>query len=163
MWTESKTQRGSTLLVTMILLTVLTVLGTAAVSLASRDRINASSQARYQRLVQCASAAQAMIWAELARYGGNYLGSSLPVGQVTLPDGTRLAAPIHYDQDAATGTAAVAYSVVSGGGGPPVADMDCTNKICGQTNRGNPVNVVARCTDPHGRQFEVEMSFALAL
>lgn len=156
-------RRGSTLLIAMILLTVLTVAGLAAVSLASRERDSAYAQSRYQKLVECASAAQAMIWAQLARYGTSYIGSSLPVGVVNLPDGTQLAAPLHYGQDASVSLASIAYVVPSGGGGQGAADVDCTNKLCGQQNSGNPVLIVARCTDPHGRQFEVELSFAFAL
>ena len=155
--------RGSTLLVTVILLAVLTAAGVAAVVLASQDRDNASAQAKYQKLVECAGAAQSMIWAQLARYGTNYVGSALPVGVVRLPDGTQLAAPIHYGQDASTGVASVSYSIAAGGGGVGSADQDCTNRLCGQRSSGNPVLVVARCTDPAGRQFEVELSFAFAL
>ncbi len=156
-------ERGSTLLLTVILIAVLTALGAAAVSLASRERENAASQAKYQKLIECASAAQSMIWAQLARHGTNYLGSSLPVGQITLPDGTQLAAPIHYGQDAGSTTASVAYTIQNGGGGQGQVDVDCSNRICGQANSGNPVMIVARCTDPLGRQYEVEMSFAFAL
>ncbi len=162
--------QGAALVVAMVLLLVLAVLGTAAVSLAARDRNNASSQARYQRLVECASAAQSMIWAQLARYGTNYIGSSQPVGTVTLPDGTALAAPRHYGQNAATTFANVAYRVTSGGGAPAVADQDCSNRMCGQGGGNpNPVVIVARCTDPYPgpdgqpRQYEVEMSFVFAL
>jgi hypothetical protein len=163
MWLSRRSQRGSTLLLSVILLAVLTALGLAAVSLSARERQNASSQAKYQRLIECASAAQSMIWAQLARHGANYLGSSLPVGQITLPDGTQFAAPIHYDQPVGTGTASVAYTIQNGGGGQGQMDVDCTNKLCGQANSGNPVLIVARCTDPSGRQYEVEMSFAFAL
>ncbi len=155
-------RKGSALLITMILLAVLTAAGIAAVSLTSRERDNASAQARYQKLVECASAAQSMIWAQLARYGTNYIGSNLPVGVVNLPDGTQLAAPIHYDAGISVASLA-SYTVPSGGGGQGAADVDCTNRLCGQANSGNPVLVVARCTDPAGRQFEVELSFAFAL
>ena len=157
------TQRGSTLLLTMILLLVLTAAGVAAISITGRERENASIQARYQKLVECGSAAQAVIWAQLARYGTNYIGSGMPVGTLTLPGGTQLAAPIHYGQDPSTTFANVSYTVQSGGGGQGTADVDCTNRLCGQTGGGNPVLIVARCTDSHNRQYEVELSFAFAL
>ena len=149
----------------MILLTVLTVAAIAAISLTSRERDNAAAQSRYQRLVECASAAQSMIWAQLARYGTSYIGSSLPVGVVTLPDGTQLAAPVHYDQNPATTFANVSYSVQGGGGGDQTRDEDCTNRLCGQRGSGNPVVIVARCTDASSqqRQFEVELTFAFSL
>ncbi len=164
MSTRTESRRGSTLLITMILLLVLTALGAAAVALSSQDRVNASSQARYQKLVDCASAAQSMVWAQLARYGTNYIGSNLPVGTVTLPDGTQLSAPTHYGQDPAKTFASVITTFQSGGGGVTAVDMDCTNKLCGQSQHGgDPIGVAARCTDSSGRQFEVEMSFVLAL
>ncbi len=155
--------RGSTLLLTMVLLLVLTAAGVAAVSLTARERDNASVQSRYQKLVECGSAAQAVIWAQLARYGTNYIGSTMPVGVMNLPDGTQLAAPIHYGQDTSSTVASVSYTVVSGGGSQGASDVDCTNRLCGQTSSGNPVLIVARCTDPKGRQYEVELSFAFAL
>lgn len=156
-------QRGSTLLFTMILLFVLTAAGVAAISLTGRERENAYIHSRYQKLIECGSAAQAVIWAQLARYGTNYVGSTMPVGVINLPDGTQLSAPIHYGQDASSTLASVSYTIASGGGGQGAADVDCTNRLCGQTNSGNPVLIVARCTDPHGRQYEVELSFAFAL
>lgn len=159
----TRSQHGSTLLLTMILLLVLTAAGVAAISITGRERENASIQSRYQKLVECGSAAQAVIWAQLARYGTNYVGSTKQVGLLTLPDGTKIAAPIHYDQNPATTFANVSYTVQSGGGGQAVADVDCTNRLCGQTGSGNPVLIVARCTDPFGRQYEVELSFAFAL
>jgi hypothetical protein len=158
-----RASRGSTLLITTILLLVLTAAGVAAISITGLDRQNASIQSRYQKLVECGSAAQALIWAQLARYGTTYIGSTMPIGKIQLPDGTQLAAPIHYGQDATTALANVSYTVQSGGGGQGTADIDCTNRLCGQTNSGNPVLIVARCTDAHNRQYEVELSFAFAL
>jgi hypothetical protein len=157
-------QRGGTLLITLLLLLVLTALGVAAVSLSSQERLNASSQARYQKMVECASAAQSMIWAQLARYGTNYIGSNLPVGVVNLPDGSQLAAPVHYNMDPSTTFANVIYTVKYGGGGIGMADADLTNSLGGQKlGGGSPTLIGARCTDPSGRQFEVEVSFVLAL
>lgn len=155
--------RGSALLITVMLLMVLGVAGVAVLSLTSRDRRNASAQARYQALVECGSAAQAVIWAQLARHGTRYIGSKLPVGVLTMPDGTQLAAPIHYDRATSDSFADVSYTVVSGGGGAALADVDCSNRLCGQTGGGGPVVIMARCTDPRSRQYEVELSFAFAL
>jgi hypothetical protein len=162
---SSGPKRGSTLLTTMILLTVLTVAAIAAISLTARERDNAAAQSRYQRLVECASAAQAMIWAQLARYGTSYIGSTLPVGVITLPDGTQLAAPVHYGQDPSATFASVSYSAEGGGGGQGRADVDCSNRLCGQQGGGNPVVIVARCQDASSqqRQYEVELSFAFSL
>ncbi len=65
--------------------------------------------------------------------------------------------------DTSSTVASVSYTVVSGGGSQGASDVDCTNRLCGQTSSGNPVLIVARCTDPKGRQYEVELSFAFAL
>src|SRR5512144_1685410 len=87
---------GSTLVITMILLTVLTVIGVAAVSLGSQERINASGKGKRDALYACANAARIQIWAELAKYGRGYFDSANAPSELTLPDGTTLTAPAHY-------------------------------------------------------------------
>lgn len=158
-------QRGSALLFTVVLLTVLTIAGVATVSLMSRERQNASAQSRYQKLIECGSAAQAVIWAQLAKHGPGYLGdANRPVGEIKLPDGTQLAAPLHYDQDPAKTFADVAIRIADGGGAQGNTDEDCTNRYCyQQLGAGNVRRIVATCRDRQQRQFEVELSIALAL
>jgi Tfp pilus assembly protein PilV len=159
-------KRGNTLLISMILLGVLSVIGVAAVSLSARERQNASAQRRYQMLVECANAAQAKIWAELARYGPGYLTSANPVTEVVMPDGTRIASPAHYDFDGGSAPMVkdVVFTVQEGAGGGPTGERDCTNQACSMTGgAATPYGVVAHCVDAGGREYEVELAFRLGL
>src|SRR5689334_9704737 len=88
---------GSTMILVVVLLMVLGIIGVAAVSLGSQERANASSKTQRDRLYACATAARMQVWAELAKYGRGYFDSTNNPDSVTLPDGTVLTAPSHYD------------------------------------------------------------------
>lgn len=151
---HTRVDRGSTLLIVMILLTVLAAIGAAAVTLSSRDRINASAKTRRDMVTACASAAQAKIWAEVARYGPQWLGSDNAISEMTLNDGTRLG-PLHYDQ---TPTGLVVKNVVLGLAAEygDEAVVGLSNRSSGLISAGHTYRCVARCVDPAGRQLEVE-------
>lgn len=157
---STTSDRGSTLLLAMVLLAVLSVIGVAAVSLSSQERNNASAKARRDALVACANAAQSVIWAELMRYGPRYFGSDLPVGKATLPDGTQLAL-VHYDDDpAVTLVNQVVTPVACTGDGENGQEqvVDLTNRDAALSLSGHCYRIVARCTDPAGRELEVELA-----
>jgi hypothetical protein len=156
---------GSTLLLVIILLGVLAAIGAAAVTLSSRERINASAKSRRDLSAACAQAAQVKLWAELAKYGPRWLGSDTLVTEFTLPDGTRLG-PLHYDQ---TAGAVVAKDVVVGlaseFGDESVVDL--TNRSTALIGAGKAYRCVARCVVPGGlgpdRQLEVEFQIRTRL
>src|SRR5512135_3340887 len=90
-------QRGSTLILTVILLAVLCVIGAAAISLSARERISASAKGKRDRMAACAQAARLAVWSELAKYGRGYFDSTTNgPSNITLTDGTVLTAPAHY-------------------------------------------------------------------
>jgi hypothetical protein len=151
--------RGSSLLLVMILLGVLAAVGAAAVTLSSRDRINAAAKGRRDLVAACASAAQAQIWAELARFGPRWLGSDNPITELRLADGTRLG-PLHYDQNP-TGVVAkdVVVAIAAEYGDEAVVDL--SNRSTSLIGAGKTYRCVARCVAPGGgnspdRQLEVE-------
>jgi Tfp pilus assembly protein PilX len=165
---RSKPARGSALLLAMLLLTVLTVIGVAAVALSSQERQNASAKTRLDFLTACANAAQAKIWAEMAQYGLGYLGSTVNVTAQSLADGTQVAAPAHYDDFDASATAKLVKDVVfkvesSGTTQTSMNERDCTNGACGMTPLGQSYGMTALCIDPSGREFEVELAVKFAL
>lgn len=162
-------QAGGALLLTVILVAVLTILGVGAIVASSRERESAFAKSKYDRLVACARAAQAKIWAEIAMYGPGYLTGTQGVTEVSLADGTKLAAPSHYDTAAtADGTGApeirsVTLVVPEGAGGPQLPKAANLSNSGGATVPIGTVNrVVARCTDPAGRQYEVELAIRFA-
>ncbi len=158
--------RGSTLLLVVMLLAVLSVIGIAAVTLGSQERINASAKGRRDAIAACASAARMALWAELAKYGSGYLANTTPVGEIVLADGTKLAAPAHYTsagtdelpivQIVRTHTVARSFAAKT---------IDLTNRMDAAQSRlgGTAYTVVARCKDSKGRENEVEFTTVLAL
>jgi type IV pilus assembly PilX-like protein len=158
-------QRGSVLIVAMLLLLVLTILGVAAVSASTKERLASGVKSRHDRLLACARAAQAKIWAEVAMQGPGYLTGASPVTAITLPDGTQLTAPAHYDTQADGSVEARTVTLVvrdgaSGARLPASANMSNQGEIAAPP--GNVTRVTARCVDTFGRPFEVELAVRFA-
>jgi len=157
-------QTGGALLLTVILIAVLTILGVGAIAASSRERENAFAKSKYDRVVACARAAQAKIWAEIAVFGPGYLTSTRGITEVTLPDGTRLAAPAHYDTAANVEVQKVTLVVPEGAGGQQMPKAANLSNSGGATVPIGTVNrVVARCIDAFGRPYEVELAVRFAL
>ena len=155
---------GSTLILTVILLMVLAVIGVAAVSLGSQERINASGKTQRDQLYACAAAARMQIWAELARYGRGYLESGNVAGSVTLPDGTVLTAPSHYDSDPdVTVSSVVLKNTVTTASTPTATDLTNSFNFMQGLNTATGYTVVAKCKDRRGRPLEVEFVTAIIL
>lgn len=157
--------RGSTLILTVILLAVLAILGAAAVSLGSQERQNASAKGRRDALQACAAAARMQIWAELAKHGRGYLESTQTAGQITLPDGTKLIAPAHYGQDpgAVVVEDVVLKNSVRTASAPAAVDLTNTFGFMQGLNTATAYTVVARCRDKRGGELEVEFVTSLVL
>jgi hypothetical protein len=162
---------GSVLLLAVILLMIITVLGIGVLTMSTKERAGALTKSRYDRLVACAHAAQAKIWADVAIYGTGYLAGPTGVTAITLPDGSALAAPAHYDTavDGSVAIKDVALSIPGGAGGGS-GTVDRTNRGpvmfgggAGGSIGGAPLRMVARCTDAFGRTFEVELGVRFAL
>lgn len=165
--------RGSTLVIALILLAVLSVIGVAAVSLGSRERTNASAKARVDALLSCAQAARAQVWAEVARYGPGYFSSTRSLdAPIDLAGYGELAAPAHYDSTTAmrVDQVIVGFDGAASDGAPaPVRDL--TNAAPGTDGvlGGKVWRITARCSRPdladssRTNQFEVEFSMRFAL
>ncbi len=158
--------RGAALPLALILLGVLTVIAVAAVSLSGQERVNAGSYSRIDFVNQCANAAQAKIWSELAANSG-YLSAPVTVSYVKLKDGTKLTSPAHYDQSASALVRDVVLQVQSGSGGAagtgPKGEQDCTNGKCGLVPLGSTQLIMAHCVDSRGRELEIELGIKFAL
>lgn len=157
--------RGSVLVIAMLLLLVLTVVGVAAVSASSKERTAAGAKSRHDRLLACARAAQAKIWAEVAMQGPGFLTGSSPVTAVTLPDGTQITAPAHYDtkEDGSVEVKAVTLTMKDAASGaklPAAANLSNQGELTAPP--GNVTRVTARCRDAFGHPFEVELAVRFA-
>ncbi len=150
---------GSTLILTMVLLTVLTVIGVAAVSLGSQARVNAAGKGKRDAMYACANAARLAIWAELAKYGSGYFAMPQAPDELTLPDGTKLTAPAHYSDRAWLGTTVdtiVLKNTVQSATMMGTQDLTNTFKFMQNLTHATTYTVDARCRDASGRELEVE-------
>lgn len=157
--------RGSTLLLVMILLAVLSLLGVAAISLAEQDRANVAAIGIRDMQVSCAQAAQMVIYSELAKYGVSYLTSSTQAPVIVMPNGTQLT-QAHYDSvPGVTVQSITPQRSLSVSSNPQsVGTGNLSNKFTNvTTGTMNSYQVVALCTDPHGRKLEVEFVIAFSL
>jgi hypothetical protein len=147
--------RGSTLLLAVILLGVLSVIGVAAVSISSQERANADVKMTRDKLAACAAAAQANVWAELLRYGPRFLSrAGLTVPAIRLPDGSKLLASHYGEPDVSVVDTGVYPSDCK----PLNAEdfVDLTNRDTFFSLSGSCFRIVARCRDARGRELEVE-------
>ncbi len=147
--------RGSTLLLAMVLLGVLSVIGVAAVALSSQERTNAAIKTHRDRLIACAQAAQGKIYAEMLQYGPSYLGSSQLVPEMRLTDGTVLSAG-HYGADPDMVNINLSFRPVSCKQSTTEEFVDLTNRDSYFSKIGSCFLIVARCIDAQGRELEVE-------
>jgi hypothetical protein len=147
--------RGSTLLLAMVLLGVLSVIGVAAVALSSQERTNAAIKTHRDRLIACAQAAQGKIYAEMLQYGPSYLGSSQLVPEMRLADGTVLTGG-HYGDDPSIVNINTSFRPVSCRQSTTEEFVDLTNRDSYFSKFGSCFLIVARCVDDKGRELEVE-------
>lgn len=161
----SRTPHGAALPLSLILLAVLTAVAVAAVSLSGQERVNAGAYARIDFVNECATAAQAKIWSELAYQGTGYMGSPVAITSVRLPDGSVITSPAHYDSTA--GTTLVKDVVLkvqaSSGTGGDINEADITNRASGLTPIGGTQLIIARCVDARERALEIELAVKFAL
>lgn len=163
----SRPARGSTLLLAMILLAVLSLVGVAAVTLSMQERTNVAAKAKRDLQIACANAARIVVFAELARLGSSYLTSSEALPIFTLSDGTQLSQS-HYDTPVGVTVVDITPSRVLPVSSDPKAygTADLTNAFTTKGIGGSSLSgyeVVARCQDPKGRQLEVEFVVAPSL
>lgn len=151
-------QRGSAMVLVVIILAVLAMLGAAALRLAQQEAVNVSRRIDYQVLASCAEAAQKRVWADIAKYGTN----ASPLLKPTIIPGANTRLVIgHFDNDItdvtsvtfADGLTPVPKDAMSGG----IDDNNLTNTIATSRGGGSPYMLTAHCTDKRGRQYEVEL------
>jgi type II secretory pathway pseudopilin PulG len=162
-------QRGSALIVSVVVVLILAVLGVGLLRFAYRETAGATAGAREQALASCAESARQLLVSQF-----NALGlqpTSITALNVPL-DSTGSAARVravggHY------GTAGVAVAQVSylpdSAFGPTNRVRDLTNVIATAGQGGRPLKVVVHCqagdtsSPTSGRQLEVEFGVRFGL
>jgi len=156
-----KIARGAALPLAMILLGVLTVVGVAAVSLSTQERANAAAYSKMDAIYACANAATAKLWSELAIYGTTLASSGALITSLTLPDGTKLTAPAHYDTTTVMTVGQMVTAESGSTSSQPESAME--NKGVATVAPGQTYSFAVHCKDAYGRELEIEVGLRFAL
>lgn len=161
---RTRSQRGSALLLSMIVVLVIAVLGVGVINFASREVAGATAGQRQQALVACAEAGRQLLLSQFHAIG--IAPASLQAFNVAL-DASSRAVGGHFD------TAGVQVSQVSylpgDAFGPSNKAPDISNRVVGWGQGGRPMKLVVHCqqagdgTPTSGRQLEVEFGVRFGL
>ncbi len=167
-----RSQRGSSLVISVLVMAILTVIGVAMVRFAAREQAGALATWRKEALVACARAAANVLKSQFGLGVAPSAPLDITMGNPAVGESVRIVGG-HIDQD---------MSVVDIGGiqvtgvarralaGSQSAVGDITNVLYGGTaGPGGPTKVTAHCqmgdkSGPDtGRQIEVELMLRVGL
>lgn len=165
------TQRGSALLMSVVVLLVITIIGVGIIRFASRETAGALAGARHQALVACADAGRKLLTSQFHAVG--LAPTSLTALNVAL-DGT--SGPVrtravggHVDGATASVQVDQVVFLPDNAFGPSNRVRDLTNVISLAGQGGKPLRVLVHCQDggdgtpTSGRQLEVEFGVRFGL
>ena len=162
----SKSQRGSALVLSVIVVLVIAVIGVAVIRFASREVAGATASRKTQALIACADAGRQVIVSQFKALGMSPV--SLTALNLPMDANTRIVGG-HYD----TGGVQVTQVVNLPGsafGPDPGAIQDISNRVLVTGGGGKPLKVVVHCQqggidgDPStGRQLEVEFGIRFGI
>ena len=164
---KTRSQRGSSLIVSMLVITILTVIGVAMVRFAAREQAGALATTRQAALVACARAAAHVLQSQFGLGVAPTDPLDLPIGDQTERDSVRILGG-HIDQDSTSVSNLKDIQVVglrlSSASGSQQRVMDITNRVVGLGAGGGVRKVLAHCQigdksgPTTGRQIEVELA-----
>jgi type II secretory pathway pseudopilin PulG len=154
--------RGSALVVTLILITILSIVALALVKRSTNEIDAVSAKRHYDATASCAEAARNLVISKFANAGANIanLGLQITVGDKTFFTG-------HYSSTLPDGglsgyvsDGGVTALQASGGGGSSGGASDTANKINKLSFGTTPYRVTVVCQDANNisRQTEVEFT-----
>ena len=156
-----RSQRGGTLIFSLIVVLAVTAIGVAMIRFASLELSAATAGRKHQELVSCADAGRKLLLSQFKLLGA-------PVTQISalnanLDDRT-IASAGHYD-----GVNVVQVSPLPGWTAGPTKPSTANWRIRTESLGGNPYKVVVHCqvagdgTPTSGRQLEVEFGVRFGL
>lgn len=167
--TQRQAQRGTAMVLVMIVLVVLAFLSAAALRISQQESATVNRRIHYETLVACTEAAQKKLWADYAQFSSTTNASPT----VQIPGSTMQLAIGHFDaEDAGAGLpprVSISFdpnsmqllpgTVMSGG----LSQNNQSNTIS-QAMRGQPYLIVAHCSDlTTGAEYEVELMVRFGL
>jgi type II secretory pathway pseudopilin PulG len=162
---RSRSQRGSSLLVSLLVITILTVIGAAMVRFAAREQAGALATSRHDTLVNCARAAVRVLQSQYGLGVWPNQPLDMTIGDVRLVGG-------HIDQVPTALNVEITQVVPlrrGSFGGMQNMVGDLTNVIMGFGQTPGPKKVTAHCQTGDqsgpttGRQMEVEFDVLTGL
>jgi len=163
-------QRGSALVIAIIVVLIVTVIGVGMLRFAFRETAGATAGAREQALVACAEAARQVLVSQFNALGllpTAITALNLPLDNAAAGSATTQAVGGHY------GTAGVTVAQVSflpeNAFGTTNHSRDITNVVAVAGQGGRPFKVVVHCqagdtsSATSGRQLEVEFGVRFGL
>lgn len=156
-----RSQRGSSILLAMIIVLVVSAVGVAMIRYASVELAGSSAGRKQQELVACAEAGRKMLLSQFKLVGTPVV--DLTPLNVALDSRTRLAGG-HYD-----GVSVVQVSRMPGWTAGPSRPSTLNWRISTESLGGSPYKVVVHCqvggdgTPGSGRQLEVEYGIRFGL
>jgi hypothetical protein len=166
-----RSQRGSSLVVSLIVIVILTVIAVAMVRFAARDQAGALASMRHDSLVACARAAARVLQSQFGLGVSPSAALDITVGNSSDRESPRMVGG-HVDQDMTVTDIKLAQVTPTRTGaftGAQRGVVDQTNVLRGFGMNSGPKKVVAHCQigdksgPATGRQVEVEFDVLTGL
>ncbi len=161
----ARSQRGSVLLMSAIVVVAIAIIGVAVIRFASREVAGATSARKQMALVACADAGRQLILSQFKALGNAPV--SLTALNVPMEANTRVVGG-HFDTEGVQVSQVTYLPEVAFGPDRGVV-QDITNRVVGTGGGGRPVKVVVHCqqagdgTPGSGRQLEVEFGLRFGI
>jgi len=137
-------QRGSALILSVIVVTVLAIIGVAVINFASREIAGATAGRKYQALVACAEAGRQQILSQFHALGTSPL-SITPLNIQLTPTNQILGGHFDTNTAAAIQVTQVTYLPQTAFGPDRGVVQNIANRIVGTGGGSKPVKVVVHC------------------
>lgn len=165
---RARDQRGSALIMSVVVVLVITVIALGIIRFASREVAGATAGARYEALVACADAGRRLLVSQFHAVGLS--PTSLTAVNVPLdgPAGRTQVVGGHVDEAGGVQVNQVVF-LPDNSFGPSNRVRDLTNVISLAGQGGRPLKIVVHCVDggdgtaTSGRQLEVEFGVRFGL
>jgi hypothetical protein len=155
--------RGSSLLVTLIALAVLTIVAVGAIAFTGQNREASAVMARGERSNACADAARKYLLSKLRLTGVSVASLTLDTQLPDDPVASRRSRLTTSHYDIAAGVDTIGVAAAGSVSFSRNQTRDVANVIASSTLGGTPYRVVVKCRDSSGREEEVELAIRYGL
>ncbi len=164
---QTRSQRGSALITSVLVVLVLAIIGVAVIRFASREVAGASSARRHQSIVACAEAGRQAILAQFKALGTAPTALQ-PLNLPLAASSQVMGGHIGTTDTQGIQVAQVVFLPQASFGPDRGVIQDVSNRILGTGGGGHPTKAVVRCVQPGlsgspGRELEVEFGLRFGI